>query len=157
MSDENKTEKAASMYKTLCDALDEKEMHYDKKPDDLVVTFVLSGEDIPMTVVAAIDADRQLVRVFSALPFCFAEDKRLEGAIATCQANYCLADGNFDYNYNDGRVIFRLTSCYRDSLISKELFWYMIACLGYTVDKYNDKFLLISKGSLSIDEFVKSL
>ena len=91
------------------------------------------------------------------LPFTFGEDKRLEGAIALNQINYTLVDGSFDYNYEDGRVIFRLTSSYRESLISKELFGYMIACLAVTVDKYNDKLLVLAKGGTTLEDFLKNL
>ena len=135
--------------------LDEKGIRYEKTPEKMSVHFKMSGDDIPVEIVAAIDAERELIRAFSPLPFTFSEEKRIEGAIATCQANYRLVDGNFDYNMRDGRIIFRMTSSYTQCLISKELLTYMIACLCYTVDDYNDKFFMLNKGSISIEEFFK--
>ena len=62
-------------------------------------------------------------------------------------------DGSFDYNYKTGKMTFRMTAVYLDSLFSKGLFAYMLACAFYTVDKYNDKFLMIAKGFLPIEDF----
>ena len=76
-------------------------------------------------------------------------------SIATCQANYRLADGSFDYDFREGKVFFRMTSSYRDSLISQNLLEYMMACAAFTVDAYNDKFLMLAKGQMAIEEFFK--
>lgn len=155
MADEKKMKQAKTTFGTLCEMLDEHGVHYEKDTDKLLVHFYMNGDDIPMEVFAEVDAERELVRVHSPLPFAFSEAKRLEGAIATSQANYRMADGSFDYNFRDGKVFFRLTSSYKESLLSKDLLGYMIACTVYTVDKYNDKFLMIDKGLLSLDDFLK--
>ena len=109
-----------------------------------------------MEFIVHCDADRQLIRLMSFLPFKISDAKRVEGAIATCHANYLLADGSFDYNLGDGTIIFRMTSSFRESLVGDELFKYMIHVACITVDKYNDQFLMISKGNLSITDFIKN-
>ncbi len=48
-----------------------------------------------------------------------------------------------------------MTSSYIDSLISKDVFEYMVAVASYTVDEYNDKFFMLAKGQLPIEEFFK--
>ncbi len=127
----------------------------EKHEDDLVVTFILGGDDIPMQFVLNVDSDRQLIRLLSPIPVTFEGDKRIEGAIATCQANYRIADGSFDFDFKQGRILFRMTSSYIDSLISKDVFEYMVAVASYTVDEYNDKFFMLAKGQLPIEEFFK--
>lgn len=155
MSDDKKLKNAQNVYKTLCAMLDEKELKYEKHEDDLVVSFILGGDDIPMQFVLKVDAERQLIRLLSPIPAIFEGDKKIEGAIATCQANYGIADGSFDYDYRQGKILFRMTSSYIDSLISKDVFEYMVAVAGYTVDEYNDKFFMLSKGQLPIEAFFK--
>ena len=155
MADSKKLKNAQSVFNTLCAMLDGKKMRYEIHQDDLVVTFTVRGDDIPMPFVVKIDADRELVRVVSPVPVVFDENKRIDGAIATCQVNYCLADGSFDYDFKTGKVLFRMTSSFADSLLSQELFEYMIAVACYTVDEYNDKFLMLSKGQLSVQDFFK--
>lgn len=153
MTDAKKLKNAQSVYKTLCAMMDEKNLHYTKHEDDLVITFTMNGEDIPMDVVLNVDADRELIRLLSPIPVVFEGDKRLDGAIAASQINYRLADGSFDFDYPKGKVLFRMTSSYIDSLISKEVFEYMVAVSCYTIDEYNDKLFMLAKGKLSLDEF----
>lgn len=155
MADKKQLKNAKLVFDTLCETLDDRKWRYDKHLEDLCVTFSVSGDDIPMEFIVAIDAERDLVRLMSLLPFKFSEQKRVEGAIATCQANFRLADGSFDYNFKNGAVVFRMTSSFKDSLISKELFEYMVGCACYTVDEFNDQFLMIDKGMLSIEDFFK--
>ena len=155
MADEKKLKNARNMFNTLCGMLDEKDFHYEIHEEDLVVTFGMSGEDIPMHFVINIDAERDLIRVLSRLPFEFAEDKRVDAAIAICQINYRLADGSFDFDYKKGYVTFRMTSSYKDSLISMGVFEYMIAVASFTIDEYNDKLLMLAKGAIPVDEFFK--
>lgn len=153
MSDDKKLKNAQNVYKTLCAMLDDKELKYEKHEDDLVVTFILGGDDIPMQFVLKVDSDRELIRLISPIPASFEGDKRIDGAIATSQVNYRLADGSFDYDFRQGRVLFRMTSSFIDSLISKDLFEYMVAVASYTVDEYNDKFFMLAKGQLPLEEF----
>lgn len=155
MAEQQRNKNADEVFNTLCETLDDRHWKYDKHPEDSVVHFVVSGEDIPMEFVVYIDSEKELVRMMSQLPFAFSEEKRVEGAIATCQATYALADGSFDYDFKTGRILFRLTSSFRGSLISKELIAYMIDCSCYTVDKYNDKFLMIEKGMLDIEDLFR--
>lgn len=155
MAEQQRSKNTDAVFKTLCETLDDRHWKYDKHPEDSVVHFTVGGDDIPMEFVVYIDSEKELVRMMSQLPFAFSEEKRIEGAIATCQATYKLADGSFDYDFKTGRVLFRLTSSFRGSLISKELIAYMIDCSCYTVDEYNDKFLMIDKGVLAIEDFFK--
>ncbi|MCH5163186.1 MAG: YbjN domain-containing protein [Clostridiales bacterium] len=152
MADEKQLKKAQTVYASLCGMLDEKSWHYEQHKEDLVITFTARGDDIPMQFIIYIDADRELVRLMSPIPISFGEDKRVEGALATSRVNYALADGSFDYDFKEGKVMFRMTSSYRDSLISMELMKYMVGCALYTVDEYNDKFLMIAKGMMSVDD-----
>lgn len=154
MAESNELALARKVYEDLCASLDKQKWHYQKHEDDLVVTCGVAGDDIPMQFILIVDAERQLLRVLSRLPFTVPEEKRMELAIATCMATDGLADGSFDYNIADGTIDFRLTASFRESVIGDGLFEYLIACSSFTVDKYNDKFLALCKGVISIDDFI---
>lgn len=153
MSDAKKLKNAKNVYNTLCEMLDDIKFHYEKHEEDLVVTFTVTGDDLPMRFVLNVDAERELIRLISPIPVVFEGEKRLDGAIATCQVNYRLADGSFDYDYKAGKILFRMTSSFMDSLISKDLFEYMVAVSSHTIDEFNDKFLMLAKGALSVKDF----
>lgn len=154
MADATKAELAKKVYDTLCALLDEDEFDYEKEEEKLIVHFTASGEDIPMQFVLLVDVDRQMVRMYSPLPFKVCEDKRTELAIATCVASYGMTDGSFDYDITDGTIAFRMTASFMESEIGAGLLQYMIACTGAMVDRYNDQFLAISKGMMSLKDFI---
>lgn len=156
MATDKELKLAKEAFALLCKTFDDKGMKYDKEEDKLFAHIGVSGEDIPMDFFVQCDAERQLVKVISFLPFKMCEEKRIEGAIATSYVNYQIADGSFDYNFADGKIAFRMTSSFRESLIGAELFDYMVGCSIFTVDRYNDQFLMLNKGMLSIEDFIKN-
>lgn len=154
MIDDNKMNLAKQVYQTLCDAIDNRGWKYGKDEEKLLVHFGVNGDDIPMNFILVVDAKRQLVRLMSPLSCKMSENKRMEGALATCAASYGMANGNFDYNLSTGEIVFRMTASFRGSVIGEGLFQYMISCACAMVDQYNDQFLAIDKGVLSIADFI---
>ena len=154
MVDEKKMELAKQVYQTLCEAIERREWNFGKDEEKLLVHFDVSGGEIPMHFNLIVDAERQLIRVMSPLPFKMSESKRMEGAIATCAASFGMADGSFDYDLSDGTIVFRMTASFRESLIGEGLFQYLISCSCAMVDKYNDQFLALDKGIMSITDFI---
>lgn len=150
----DKMANAQQVYETLCKALDRRNWKYGKDEEKLLVHFGVNGDDIPMNFIIVVDADRQLVRLMSHLPFKMSQEKRMEGAIAACAASYGMADGSFDYDLSDGEIVFRMTASYRESQLGEGLFQYLISCTCAMVDKYNDQFLALDKGFMSIADFI---
>ena len=153
---EEKTQKLAkTVYKTLCEMLDDRKWHYRKDEENLTISCDVQGDDLPMEIRVVVDAKRQLAIVYSPMSFVVPESRRAAIAVAVSRANYKMVDGSFDYDYVNGKILFRLTSSWRDSLIGKEMFAYMLQCSCATVDNYNDKFLAVAKQDMSVDEVVK--
>ena len=150
----DKMANAQQVYETLCKALDRRGWKYGKDEEKLLVHFGVRGDDIPMNFIIYVDAERQLVRLMSPLPFKMSEEKRMEGAIATCAATYGMADGSFDYDLSNGEIVFRMTASIRESQLGEGLFQYMMSCACAMVDKYNDQFLALDKGIMSIADFI---
>ncbi len=148
--------KAREVFATICRMLDNKGWKYEKLEDNLVIKTGVSGEDLPIDIVMKVNPNNQLVSLFSFLPFKTDESKRVDMAMAVVVANYGFADGSFDYDISDGTILFRLTSSYIESTLSEDLFEYMLLVSVTTVDKYNDKFFMISKGMLTIQQFIES-
>jgi len=152
--EDNKLQLAKQIYKTLCEAIEAREWSFNKDEERLAVYFEVNGEDIPIKLILIVDAERQLIRLLSPLPFDVAEDKRMDMAIAVCAANYGISDGGFDYDISEGSILFRLTSSFRNSVIGEGLLQYMLSCACVLVDKCNDQFLAINKGVMDISQFL---
>lgn len=154
MTDEMKLDRAKKVYDTLCEALEEHEWKYEKDEDELVIKCGAQGEDLPMDINITVSAGRQMVLLLSHMPFVIAEDKRLELAVAVSIVNNRLVDGCFDYNIKTGYMVFRMTNSFLESTLGKEVFSYMLFCSCQTIDEYNDKFLMLAKGMLSLEQFI---
>ena len=147
--------KAVEVYETLCSMLDNINWKYDKIEEKLMIKSGVKGDDLPIDFLVIVKPRNQVVQFISSLPFNMPEDKRVEGALAICTANYGLVDGSFDYDLSDGQIVFRLTSSYRESLLSEALFEYMIMVSASTIDKYNDRFFMLAKGMITLEQFME--
>lgn len=156
MNDEMKAKQGQKVYETICAMFDDLGYHYQKHEEQLAITCTVHGEDIPMEMIIIVRADRRIVSLSSPMPFKVPEDKRIDMALAVHVANYGMVDGSFDYNISNGEITFRLTACYIESILSKDLFEYMLMVSASTVDSYNDKFLMLSKGVLTLEQFIES-
>ncbi len=155
MSEQMELQKAKEVYSALINMLDTRGWKYEKMEDDLVIRSGIKGEDLPIEFIVLVMPKNQVVQVISKLPFNIPEDKRVEAAVAVSVANYGIVDGSFDYDISDGEIRYRLTSSYRESYLGADLFEYMIMVAASTVDKYNDRFFMLSKGMITIEQFIE--
>lgn len=155
MAEEMNMRKAYEVFSVLINMLDTRDWKYEKHEEDLLIRSGIKGDDLPIDFIVVVKPRNEVVQFISALPFNMPEDKRVEGAIAVCAANYGIVDGSFDYNLTDGKILFRLTSSYRESKLSEDLFEYMIMVAASTVDNYNDKFFMLAKGMMTIEQFIE--
>lgn len=155
---ENKVEKQAKeIFVRFCNYLNKVNWKFDTDTTNgnLIILMSARGDDLPMNLIIQVDSDKQLISLFSNMPFNMDKGKLLEGAVATSIINHLLADGSFDYDVHDGSILFRMTTSWRGGLISDEVFEYMMIVACRTIDKYNDKLLMVSKGAMSIDDLYK--
>ena len=157
MADQKKLELAQATFATLCQTLDKNDWRYRKDEDALKIECGAQGDDLPMEITVDVDAERMLVLLLSHLPFVIQEDKRLDVAIAVSAINNELVDGCFDYDIASGHMFFRMTNSFMESKLGEEAFAYMLFCSCQVIDEYNDKFLMLAKGMVSIEQFLSSL
>lgn len=157
MQDEKNIKQARAAYATLLEMLDERGWHYDRNDDNFTISCSAKGDDLPIDIRIQVDPDRLLVVLLSQLPYTVPEDKRVDLSLAVSTVNYAIVDGSFDYSVKDGVLLFRMTSSYRESLVGKELFEYMLYVSCHTVDDYNDKFLMLIKDKMTLQDLIKSI
>ncbi len=157
MADEKQLVQAKATYDTFCRMLDNNDWNYKKNEEKLTIECGAQGDDLPMEITVKVDADRQVVMVLSHLPFVIKEDKRLEVAIAVSAINNALVDGCFDYDLANGRLYFRMTNSFLQSTLGEDAFKYLLYCSCQTIDEYNDRFLMLAKGMLTIEQFLSAI
>lgn len=157
MAEEKYLKQAQSVYKTLCKALDDMGLKYEKNEEELSIESGAVGEDIPVDIRMMVNPNAKIVVFYSQMPFEIPEDKRVDMALAVTMVNYLLVDGSFDYDFINGRIVFRMTSSFIDSLIGDDLIQYMFYVSCKTVDDYNDKLSKIANGEMTLGELAELL
>ncbi len=157
MTDEMKLAKAKEVYKLLHQTLEKNDWHYENDDEKLTIKCGAQGDNLPVEFTVKIDALRQLVKLHSHLPLVIHEDKRIDIAMVISIINNNLADGCFDYDISSGHIFFRMTSSFIESSIGESVFMYMLLCSFATIDKYNDKLLMLAKGMITVEQFISSV
>lgn len=155
--DINATSFAKENFDKLRQALDERKWHYDTDEEDYSVSFKVNGDDLLLDFQIRIDKKRDLVVLYSRLPFKVSKERAVQMAQVVNHANTMLAEGSFDYNYKSGFLCYRLTNSFRGSVLSASVYDRMISMAGHTVDEYNEKFLLLSLGAISLEACKKMI
>lgn len=157
MATDKELKQARAAFDTLCSALDNNDWRYQKNEENMTISCGARGDDLPIDIRIEVDAERMLVMLLSQLPFTAPEDKRTEMAIAVSVINNMLVDGSFDYDIRSGRMVFRISSSFRESLLGERAFMYILLCSCKTVDDFNDKLMMLAKGMLTLDQFLGAL
>ncbi len=145
---------AQGVYANLCAMLDSRDYRYARDDENMRVNLTMEGDGIPIEIYFIVNSERQYVQVLSPLPFSVPENKRVEMAVALAVVNDHFANGSFDFNINTGKIVFRLTTSYIDSTLGRDLFYYMLGIVITTVDRYSDKFMMLGKGTMTLDQFM---
>lgn len=155
MADEKALKAAKAVYADICNLLDERKWTYDRHDSDLKITTGACGNDNRyMEIQMHVDANRQLVLLYSPLPINVPYALRREISVAVACANHGMVNGNFDYDSQRDKIIFRVTTSFRESKIDAQAYAYMIGLLCYIVNKYFDKFLAVVRQNMSVDEIL---
>lgn len=153
--EEKKREQAVKVFQTLCGVLDEKGFPYETDTEELIASFGGRGDDLPMDFRLRVDADRALVVLYSTLPFNIPAEQIVSAALAVTYINDGLLDGCFDLNVTNGRICFRESTTFRESLLGAGALDLMLSASIHVVDKFNDKLLMVGKGAMTVEDLMQ--
>lgn len=150
---------AENVFNTIIKMLDSINFHYetDTSDDMPMISLTVNGDDLPMKVFIFVRPEREIVSLYSPIPVKVPEDKRVEMAVAVAMANDGMIDGSFDYSLSKGEIRFRLTESFVESLLGQEQFRYMLGVSVNTIDRFNDRFLMLAKGMMTLDQFSEAI
>lgn len=146
---------AKSVYKTLCRALDAKDIMYRKSEDDLRFDFGVKGTDMSMDVKIKVHPDRRLILFLSKVPIEVDEKRRIAVAAAVNRVNYAMLDGSFDYCHKNGEIIFRMSLNYCGCEVKAEMIDYFLGCSFGMIDKLDVEFATVAKSDMTIDRAIE--
>ncbi len=147
--------KGTQVYQMFKKHLEENDFKFDAHDDDLVITMTVHGEDLPQPTIIRVLDERDVFQILSPIPYHIPEDKRVDAAVAVSVANYGMINGSFDLDMSDGEIRFRVAQGYRGMELSDEFMDYILSIVFYTTDKYNDRFFMLGKGMMSLEQFIE--
>lgn len=140
------------------DSFDWKYQTHEIKEGTYVLETGTKGDDFDIHIYINFDGERKLIYISSPLPFQIAPEKRAEVSLAINVINYSLCEGSFDYDLEDGSISYRLTQSLRGDIeINNELCEHLFRLVLFTVENYNDKIFMVSKGKMSLKDLKKDI
>ena len=149
------SEKGIQVYETIKKHLQSNDFGFEPHDDALVLTLTVHGDDLPQPTLIRVMDDRDIIQIVSPIPTTIPEDKRVDAAIAVTVANQGMINGCFDLDMSDGEVQFRVAQSYRGIEINDEFLNYFLGVAFYTTDRYNDKFFMLGKGMMTLEQFIE--
>ena len=149
------SEKGIKVYEMFKKHLQENEFHIDAYDDELVISLTVHGDDLPQPTLIRVIDDRDIVQIISPIPGRIPEDKRVDAAIAITVANQDMINGSFDLDMSDGEIHFRVAQYYGDMELTEDFMKYLLGLAFFTTDRYNDKFFMLGKGLMSLEQFIE--
>lgn len=139
MADKNEMISANRVYGSLLNIVRKNKYDFDDDEEIMTVNFDVKREAsfIPFTI--TIDAERQLIRLYSPLDVQIDEDKRFEACVNICKCSCELDMGSFDYDLYSGSIEFRMATSFNGSLISDKQIENMISYTCGVVKKYTNR------------------
>lgn len=147
---------AEEHYNLICSNLDEHNCKYDKDPEKFTVSLSVTTKNLPVPLTIFVDAQHEILTLYSFMNFEVPEDKRLETAIAVSKLNYMLTFGHLNFDIERGKIHFITNVSYRDSKLGSDVITYMMSTAITVMGDFTEKFLMLSKGYLSIEKFFEN-
>ena len=146
---------AKLMFNTMKQMMDDEDWKYSADEENLTIKSGLA-DDLDLIYYMSIDAEREMVRLWSTLPFTVPEDKRVDCAVAACVANNGMIVGSFQYDISDGEFCFKAASSFAGgSRLSKEAFKDIMFLALSSIKNYNDRFFMVAKGMMTLQQFIE--
>lgn len=139
MADKNEIISANRVYGSLLNIVRKNKYDFDDDEEIMTVNFDVKREKnfIPFTI--TVDAERQLIRLYSPLDVQIDENNRFEACVNICKCSCELDMGSFDYDLYSGSIEFRMATSFNGSLISDKQIENMISYTCGVVKKYTDR------------------
>lgn len=153
----DKKQATQDVYNQLRGYLEEQDIKYDHNDDEKNIWFAMRGDDLRILIDITVDEKNQMVKVLSPLEFEIPQELREEVALVINQLNFTIINGGIDYDFESGRLAFRINATFEDSIIGNGTLHYLIGTAVNTVEAFNDKLYMVANGVMSAQQYLKQL
>lgn len=151
--DDIKQKIATSVYNAAVSDLESKGYGVEREDDKLTAYCYVDSDVFPISFAVTVDAEKQMLSLISSLEITFPQDSLTDGAVAACITNCQLVDGAFEFDYVTGDLMFRISSSFKGSVISADVFRYLFNRMHATILTYGSELAKLAKGDIMIGAY----
>lgn len=138
-------------------ALTSHEWHYHTLDDAPLVHFTVVGAAGTYPCWAAVNDDAEQCSVFVVFPHRVASDRRLAVAELIARANYGLAIGNFEMDFADGELRFRVSVDVEGGTLTPTMVQTMFDAALWTMERFHDPIMRVVYGGATPEQALEGL
>lgn len=153
MADTTSIENAKRVFATVIKTLNNRKWTYVLDEEKLKVSFDVYSDDLPMELMLCVVPELDAIACISRMPFDVPKNKAPVACVVVNMLNLTLTIGSFEYDHNNDCIAYRTCSNIRDTIVGCGMIDDIIDDACYMVDEYNDKFLLLFKDKITVNEF----
>lgn len=137
MSENNLSPEFRKPFQVLVDHCEEAELQFSADPEDKSIFFLIRGELAVYDVALLITPEDDVFQINATLPIA-TNEKRLQPLVAefVARANHKLALGHFDYDMDEGRLLFHIGHAIGDRGLDDQTIGRLFATAMFTSDRY---------------------
>lgn len=151
-------ERAKAAYKSICDFMDDAKLKYQKDDAENVAFVTITGEDFPVTLMFSVSEEKQRVETYSRMPFEIKKEKAVDLAMAIAAINNRIAYGKFVLYLDKDQLTYENSEYITDLEGFSAAYGRTLVAPAYSiVEEYNDKLYAISKGLMTVKDFLASI
>lgn len=139
---------------TLCKTLDEDGINYNKDEQQLTVHTAVKGKNTDILVAIHFSPDVGVLAIMCPVNVEVPENYRGQFAIAVSRVNFAILEGGYDFNPQSGAVMYRLSTCYEESVLSEDAFRYLLFTAFKHSDEYHPALKTVAEKQLTVDQII---
>lgn len=154
MATERQTALARENFEVLCKTLDAEGIKYEKNDEKFTIQTGIRGKNSDILMAIKLTEDFSVVSIFCPVNIEVPENYRAECAIAVSRINFAMLDGSYDFDPKGGALIYRITTCYEESVLNEETFRYLIFTALQTSDEYHAVLKTVVEKAMTPDQII---
>ena len=154
MATERQTALARENYAVLCKTLDAEGIKYQKDEAKYTIQTGIKGKNTDILVSVTLNPDFSIISVFCPVNVDVPENYRGQFAIAVSRLNFTMLEGGYDFDPKSGAVMYRISSCYEESVLSEEALRYLLFTALQASDEYHVALQTVVERAMTPDQIV---
>ena len=123
--------------------------------DEVSLHLVVRGSKGMNSLFITVDDARDYIRVVGSYGPGVPAERRIAVAEAVSRVNVCLGHGNFELDFSDGELRYRISMDIEGGLFGEKVADNMVGCTLHTMDRYADALMRVAFGDVEPEQAVR--